>query len=76
MTLDDIGTTFVRNSGLASWAESNNIVLLFPQAIKADVPVNPKGCWDWWGYSGADYATRFGPQMATVHTMAEALMGH
>jgi len=34
---------------------------------------NPKGCWDWWGYSSIDYATRNGPQMAAVHKMVERL---
>ena len=26
-------------------------------------PFNPRGCWDWWGYSGADYAARNGAQL-------------
>jgi len=35
MTLADIGTDFVENSGLNGWAESNNIIVLYPQAKKS-----------------------------------------
>jgi hypothetical protein len=34
---------------------------------------NPKGCWDWWGYSAVDYATRNGPQMVAVRKMISRL---
>ena len=34
---------------------------------------NPKGCWDWWGYSAMDYATRNAPQMAAVRKMIARL---
>ncbi len=32
------------------WAEANNVIVLFPQAAKADLHDNPKACFDWWGY--------------------------
>ena len=35
---------------------------------------NPKGCWDWWGYSGPDYFRREGQQMQAVHGMIERLL--
>jgi len=35
--------------------------------------VNPEGCWDWWGYTGADYATKLGIQIATVLNMVQAV---
>lgn len=44
-TLGDIGSDFVENAGYNSWAEANNIIILYPQA--KDNPLNPKGCWDW-----------------------------
>ena len=37
------------------------------------MPLNPQGCWDWWGYTGPDYATRKGPQVLTVARMLAAL---
>jgi hypothetical protein len=36
-------------------------------------PFNPNGCWDWWGYSGENYATKQGPQMAAVKQLIDAL---
>jgi len=30
MTLADIGNDFIKNSGLNEWAESNNIIVLYP----------------------------------------------
>ena len=39
---------------------------------------NTKGYRDWWGYIGTgdvDYATKRGPQMATVMNMVTALGG-
>jgi len=69
-----VGRAFVRNAGYNRWAEANDIVVLYPQAAKSLVsPLNPQGCWDWWGYTGPDYATRSGAQLVVVHRMLEAL---
>lgn len=62
-----VGTEFIELSGYLPWAEANDIVLLFPQVAKSLVtPLNPHGCWDWWGYTGDDYAKRNGRQMLTL----------
>ena len=71
-TTDDIGDAFYRHAGYNEWADGNHVVVLYPQAI-ATRGSNPNGCWDWFGYDRADYATRTGPQMATVNAMVEAL---
>lgn len=69
-----VGRAFVRNAGYNRWAEANDIVVLYPQVASSLVaPLNPQGCWDWWGYTGADYASRGGAQLASVHRMLEAL---
>lgn len=68
-----IGDTYVRETGYLGWAEANNIVVLFPQAKTSLLLGNPKGCWDWWGYSDPDYATRNGPQPAAIARMATQL---
>lgn len=69
-----VGTAFVRNAGYNDWAESNDIVVLYPQAAKSlMMPLNPQGCWDWWGYTGAGYATRDGAQVVAVQRMLAAL---
>jgi len=66
-----VGDAFARDSGFARWADANNIVVLFPQT--ASTPLNPQGCWDWWGYTGADYLTRKAPQITAVYRMLERL---
>ncbi len=69
-----VGKTFARQAGYIRWADANRIVVLYPQAAQSLIaPLNPRGCWDWWGYSGADYATRSGAQLASVHGMLKAL---
>jgi len=77
-TADQIGKTFVSDAYLNQYADSNKLVVLYPQATPDDTFGNPKGCWDWWGYLGANdagYATRSGPQMVTTMNMVHALGG-
>ncbi|MFA5954993.1 poly(3-hydroxybutyrate) depolymerase [Hyphomicrobium sp.] len=66
-----IGDTFIKESGFARWADTNRIIVLFPQV--ANSPINPQGCWDWWGYTGPQYLTRDAPQIAAVNKMLDAL---
>ena len=47
-------------------------IILFPQA-KAIAGINPKGCWDWWGYTGLDYLGKEAPQIKAIWTMVEQL---
>lgn len=70
-----VGEAFVRDAGYNGWAAAHRTVVLYPQVqASALVPFNPKGCWDWWGYSGPDYATRGGAQLAAVHAMVRRLL--
>lgn len=79
---DQIGRRFVEGAGYNAWAEGNGLVVLYPQTVVRNGLAigslrwvyNPKGCWDWWGYSSVDYATRNGPQMAAVRRMVARLM--
>lgn len=64
---------FIEQTGYLPWAEANNIVVAFPQA--APSPANPMTCWDWWGYSGANYLQRDGAQMAVLANWVNALAG-
>lgn len=61
---EQVGTDFIMQSGYLPWAETNHIVLAFPQVIPSQV--NPYACWDWWGYTGEDYRWRNGKQMQVV----------
>jgi poly(3-hydroxybutyrate) depolymerase len=64
---------FARDAGYNRWAESNRLIVLYPQVEATWYPFNPRGCWDWWGYSGANYATREGAQIRAVRAMLERL---
>lgn len=69
-----LGDTFVRHAGYNGTAEANAIVVLYPQTAP-EPQVNPEGCWDWWGYTGSDYAERTGRQMRAVRAMIGRLVG-
>lgn len=62
---------FVAKAGFNSWAENNHIIVLYPTA-KAGKD-NPVGCWDWWGYTGAEYLTSKAPQIQSILKMVEHL---
>ncbi|MCC7464184.1 MAG: depolymerase [Gammaproteobacteria bacterium] len=68
-----IGDGFYAHAGFNRWADTNALIVLYPQ-VDATL-LNPQGCWDWFGYTGPGYATRYGPQLAAVHAMAERLVG-
>jgi poly(3-hydroxybutyrate) depolymerase len=70
-----VGDQFVRRAGYLEVAESNRVVLLFPQVEPSFQPLNPNGCWDWWGYEGEAYATQSGPQVRAVRSMIADLLG-
>ena len=61
---------FVRQSGFNEWAETNRIVVVYPQ-LESSL-FNPKGCWDWWGYTDGDYDLRSGKQVAGVSAIIDA----
>ncbi|MBL8481677.1 MAG: hypothetical protein JNJ60_05740 [Rhodocyclaceae bacterium] len=77
--LDDF---FYRNAGYNEWADQNAIIVLYPQTTaklpSVVTPLNPMGCWDWWGYndlfdSEGRYATKAGLQVAAVKAMLDRL---
>jgi poly(3-hydroxybutyrate) depolymerase len=59
---DQIGDGFLAQTGYNRWADTNRIIVLYPQAHTTSM--NPNGCWDWWGYDDPNHATRAGRQMA------------
>jgi len=66
-TVGHINDTYVMETGYNEWAEANDIIILYPQ-VHVSV-LNPMGCWDWFGYTGGDFATKLGLQMATLNNM-------
>lgn len=71
MAVDLIGNVFAEHSGYNRWADVNNIVVLYPQISHAAKKFvgNQKACWDWWGYTGYDFARKGGFQMTAVRQM-------
>lgn len=70
-----IGDDYLRHGGYNEVADLNDIIILYPQAIKTEVPLNPNGCWDWWGYTGITYATNGGFQPVGVMSMIDRITG-
>ena len=70
------GTTFIDKAYLNEYADTNNLIVLYPQAVATTTLDNPNGCWNWWGYLGdPDYARHGGDQIETVMAMVRALGG-
>ncbi|MEV6236917.1 PHB depolymerase family esterase [Lentzea sp. NPDC051838] len=66
-----IGNALMDKAYLNEYADTNNFIVLYPQATT--MTGNPRGCWDWWGYQSAQYSLKTGPQMTAVVNMVKAL---
>ena len=71
----EVGSIFAENAGLNEWAETNGIVVLYPQAAPNALLLNPNACFDWWGYTDEEFATKDGAQISIVRAMIQALAG-
>jgi poly(3-hydroxybutyrate) depolymerase len=72
----DIGRRYIDDTGYNAWADTNRLIVLYPQTMASSfAPFNPQACWDWWSYvNHADsYVTRSGPQIRTIKAMLDAL---
>jgi len=72
-TPDYVQDQFARHAGYNEWAESNDIVVLYPQSAKMQ-PDNPYACWDWYGFTDKQYMTKSGVQMKAVKAMVDRIM--
>jgi len=76
-----IGDGFYGHAGYNEIAETNDIVVLYPQTkawsenFLTDYARNPRACWDWWGYSGNEFHRRSGKQVRAVAGMINTLVG-
>ncbi len=74
-----IGDRFYNGTGYNEFADANNMIILYPQVRPSNgIPPNPKGCWDFWGYSSEDqsqptFYTRDAPQMKAIMAMIARL---
>lgn len=73
-----LGSFFAQNAGYNEWAEANDIIVLYPQTFPTVTPFNfnPKGSWDWFGMTSADFFTRQGIQQRAIFNMVDRLTGH
>jgi poly(3-hydroxybutyrate) depolymerase len=77
-----IGDRYLKNTGYTRWADTNNMIVLFPQA-RVDPTLyqtpanglvgNPNGCWDTVGFYGANYAQKSGAQLSAIKAMVTRL---
>ena len=77
---DKIGDKFVKNTGYTRWADTNSIIVLFPQTRTDNTSrstsasgslANPNACWDWIGWYGTNFAQKAGTQMAAIKAMVD-----
>jgi poly(3-hydroxybutyrate) depolymerase len=70
-----IGRTLVDKVGFNAWADTNRIIVLYPQttAVTTATTLNPNACWDWWGYLTQDrgYFTKSGAQIKALKAMLD-----
>jgi len=76
------GIRYVMSTGYNELADSNDLIVLYPQAEGYDdgATQNPDGCWDWWGYTSPtpeapDYYSREAIQIKAIHRMLQRVGG-
>jgi hypothetical protein len=83
-----VNDVFYRHIGVNEWADTNGIIVLYPQAhsttvqelavqnVLSGMNTNPNGCWNWWGYGfDTQYLTRQGVQVSAIWGMVRRLEG-
>jgi len=75
-----IGDRWVTEAGINEWADTNYLVVVYPDTIASSAPgpTNPNGCFDWWGYSNQvdpNYALKSGAQMSVLYSMVQRVTG-
>ena len=70
------GDAVYGHGGYNKWADTNNLVVLYPQT--ESVGFNLDGCWDWWGLSdllsrNRDFARKTGYQISAIKAMLDRL---
>jgi poly(3-hydroxybutyrate) depolymerase len=75
-----IGERWVKEAGIDEWADTNKLVVVYPDTIASSAPgpTNPNACFDWWGYSNQydpNYAVKSGLQMTVLYAMVQRVTG-
>jgi poly(3-hydroxybutyrate) depolymerase len=75
-----VGADFIQNTGYTRWADTNSLIVLFPQTQVDNTSrstaasgslANPNGCWDWIGWYGSSFARKAGTQAAALKAMVD-----
>ncbi|SFZ73290.1 extracellular catalytic domain type 2 short-chain-length polyhydroxyalkanoate depolymerase [Chitinimonas taiwanensis] len=79
---DKIGDKFIKHTGYNRWADTNRLIVLYPQTVadnsshataaSGSLP-NPNGCWDWVGWYGSNFAQKSGVQISAIKAMMERI---
>ena len=67
-----VGTAFYQSAGYNRWADTNKMIVLYPQTTAS--PANPGGCWDWWGSDDLNFPGKSGGQMVAIKTMIDRIV--
>ena len=81
---DAIGDQFYKKAGYNEWADTNDLIVLYPQTITRfgwnwkvfwtlGYIINPNACWDWWGYDDSNYYKQRGHQITAIRKMLDRL---
>jgi hypothetical protein len=83
-----LGNEFYTKVGVNEWADTNRIIVLYPQAHSTTVSqlssqnflslfnTNLEGCWNWWGYgSDPQFLTKQGVQIGAIWSMVLRVTG-
>ena len=74
-----LGDRFYTGAGYNEVADANDLIVLYPQVEPSQVyPYNPRGCWDFWGYTSVNpffpnFYTKDAIQLAAVKAMLDRL---
>lgn len=80
--VSEINTAYIKETGYLEAADKNSTIVLYPQVKKSTTyPVNPNGCWDFWGYSTNNlppynYYKKEAPQMIAIKKMIDQLISN
>jgi hypothetical protein len=78
---ETIQQDYILHAGYNEWADTNAIIVLYPQTTATNkppsfdptAPLNPNGCWDWFGFTDSNYATKTGSQIVAIKAMLDRL---
>ena len=62
-----IGTRFIEYAGYNDVAESNDVIIIYPQVLNSTS--NPYACWDFTGYTSSNYLTRDAVQTKALYNI-------